>query len=220
MKIIKPTAGIVGTIDGQAVLKHIERCGRTCYKSEDKITDGSAEKFIKMLINSGHESVLEHFSFTAKFICDRGISHEAVRHRIASYSQESSRYCNYSNDKFDSSIGVIDIASGIQIDQKMRRLSADEINLIVCEWTQAMEDAEKHYMKMIELGATAQMARGVLPNSTKTEVTMTANLREWRHFFKLRTSKASHPQMIEVANILLEDVKKKIPIIFDDIGGE
>lgn len=220
MKIIKPTAGIVGTIDGQAVLKHIERCGRTCYKSEDKITDGSAEKFIKMLINSGHESVLEHFSFTAKFICDRGISHEAVRHRIASYSQESSRYCNYSNDKFDSSIGVIDIASGIQIDQKMRKLSADEINLIVCEWTQAMEDAEKHYMKMIELGATAQMARGVLPNSTKTEVTMTANLREWRHFFKLRTSKASHPQMIEVANILLEDVKKKIPIIFDDIGGE
>ena len=200
-------------------LKHIERIGRVCYKSEGNITeDGeSAKKFVKMLINRGHEAMIEHSSLSVKFTVDRGVSHELVRHRIASFAQESTRYVNYSLDKFGNEINVIDIKEGIALDNKMKNMDAEIIELIIKEWLLAMEDAEKHYMRMIELGATPQIARSVLPNSTKTEITITANYREWRKFFKLRVPNTAHPQMREVTIPLLKELKVLLPVIFEDI---
>ena len=205
--------------NGLQELKHIERIGRVCYKSEGKITeDGeSAKKFVKMLITRGHEAMLEHSTLAVKFTVDRGVSHEIVRHRIASFAQESTRYVNYSLDKFGSEVNYIDIEEGIHLDNKMKEMDGETISAIVSEWQEAMLAAEQHYMKMLELGATPQIARSVLPNSTKTELTVTANYREWRNFFKLRTEKTAHPQMREVAIPLLEELKTKIPVIFEDI---
>ena len=193
-----------------------------CYKSEGKITeDGeSAKKFVKMLIDRMHEAMIEHSSLSVKFVVDRGVSHELVRHRIASFAQESTRYVNYSLEKFGNEINVIDIRNGIDLDNKMKNMDSDTISAIMGEWCLAMEDAEKHYMKMIELGATPQIARSVLPNSTKTEITITANYREWRNFFKLRVPNTAHPQMREVTIPLLKELKRRLPIIFDDIEIE
>ena len=203
-------------------LKHIERIGRVCYKSEANITeDGeSAKKFVQMLINRGHEAMIEHSSLSVKFTVDRGVSHEFVRHRIASFAQESTRYVNYSLDKFGNEINVIDIRGGIALDNKMKNMDSEIIELIIQEWLLAMEDAEKHYMKMMELGATPQIARSVLPNSTKTEITITANYREWRNFFKLRVPSTAHPQMREITIPLLKELKILLPIIFEDIEEE
>lgn len=203
-------------------LKHIEKIGRVCYKSEGKITkDGeSAKKFVKMLIDRGHEAMIEHSSLSVKFVVDRGVSHELVRHRIASFAQESTRYVNYSLDKFGNEINVIDIRDGIDLDNKMKNMDSSIIDAILREWFSAMKDAEKHYMKMIELGATPQIARSVLPNSTKTEITITTNYREWRNFFKLRVPATAHPQMREVTIPLLKELKNRLPIIFDDIKEE
>lgn len=217
MRVLKPSFIIESEVDGEKILKHLEKVGRTCYKSEDRITEGSAEKFIKGIVDRGHEAVIEHHNITVRFICDRGVTHEIVRHRIASYAQESTRYCNYANDKFGNEISVIDVEGGIMLDTKMKDMSDETIQEIINEWMRAMEDAERHYDRMIELGATPQIARGVLPNSLKTEIVVTMNLREWRHFFKLRTDKAAHPQMREIAIPLLEEFKKLIPIVFDDI---
>lgn len=201
-------------------LKHIEQVARTCYKSEDKITpDGeSAKKMVRNLIAAGHEAMIEHSTLSVKFIVDRGVSHEIVRHRIASFAQESTRYCNYTKDKFDNQISVINIGNGMRDDPKMSNI--DNIIEASSVWVEAMIEAEKAYNKLIELGASPQIARSVLPNSTKTEVVMTANYREWRNFFKLRTSRAAHPQIREVAIPLLNELKQKLPIIFDDIEAE
>lgn len=203
-------------------LQHIEKIGRVCYKSEDRITeDGeSAKKFVGMLIRNGHDAMIEHSSLSVKFTVDRGVSHELVRHRIASFAQESTRYCNYSNNKFGGECAYIDITPGMNLDTKMRNMSSEELTEVYIEWVSAMEDAEKHYMRMLELGATPQIARSVLPNSTKTEITITANYREWRNFFKLRVPKTAHPQMREVTIQLLNELKSKIPVIFDDIESE
>lgn len=205
-------------------LKHIEKIGRVCYKSENVITeDGeSAKRFVGMLIKNGHEAMIEHSSLSVKFVVDRGVSHELVRHRIASFAQESTRYCNYAKDKFGSECIFIDLYDGIRLDSKMKNMEADLINAVLAEWILAMEDAEKHYMKMLELGSTPQIARSVLPNSTKTEITITANYREWRNFFKLRVPGTAHPQMREVTIPLLKELKNKLPVIFDDIelGGK
>lgn len=205
MKIIEPYVEIVTPIDGAAVLKHIERCGRVCYKSEDRITEDSAERFIRSILRRGHESVLEHYSLTVRFVVDRGVSHEIVRHRIASYSQESSRYCNYANGKFGGEITVI----------KPCFFKAGSPEYIA--WKNACQGAEDAYMAMLEDGCSPEQARDVLPTSLKTELMMTANLREWRHFLKLRTDKAAHPQMREVAVPLLLMLKERIPAVFDDI---
>lgn len=205
MKIIKPSVEIISDVSGEAVLKHLELCGRTCYKSEGKITDDSFAGFIKGIIKRGHEAVLEHFSITVRFICDRGVSHEIVRHRLASYCQESTRYCNYSKDDFDSEIAVIEPFY----------LTPD--TFAYDEWKQACMRAESAYFHLLDWGCSPQEARAVLPNSLKTEVVMTANIREWRHFFKLRCAKAAHPQMREVATPLLNLMQKKLPILFDDI---
>ena len=224
MNILKAGFEILTPISegGIEELKHIEKIGRVCYKSEGKITeDGeSAKKFVKMLIDRGHEAMIEHSSLSVKFVVDRGVSHELVRHRIASFAQESTRYVNYSLEKFGNEINVIDIRNGINLDNKMKNMDSDTISAIMGEWCLAMEDAEKHYMKMIELGATPQIARSVLPNSTKTEITITANYREWRNFFKLRVPNTAHPQMREVTIPLLKELKRRLPIIFDDIEIE
>ena len=205
--------------DGIDELKHIERIGRVCYKSEDRITeDGeSAKKFVKMLIDRGHEAMIEHSSLSVRFTVDRGVSHELVRHRIASFAQESTRYVNYSLDRYGNEINVIHIEKGITLDKKMNNMDANTIAAVIEEWERAMEDAEKHYMKMIELGATPQIARSVLPSSTKTELVITANYREWGAFFKLRISATAHPQMREITIPLLEELKKRLPVIFDGI---
>ena len=193
------------------MIKKIEKIGRVCYKSESNISDGSAERFIANLLKRGHESVIEHEAVTVRVICDRGITHEIVRHRIASYSQESTRYCNYAGDKFGNEITVIDIAGGFEYDLE------NENDLKKYEaWMRAMENAEKSYFEMLELGATPQEARSVLPNSLKTEIVMTMNLRAWRNFFRLRCDHHAHPQMREVANIALQVFKEKLPIFFSD----
>lgn len=205
MKIISPSFEILTPLDGQAVLKHIELCGRVCYKSEDKITGTSAATFVANIIKRGHEAVLEHFNITVKFICDRGVSHELVRHRLASYCQESTRYCNYSKDGFGGEITVIwpcFLAKGSTAMQ---------------HWVWACRQAEASYFNMLTFGCTPQEARSVLPNSLKTEVVMTANLREWRHFFKLRTAPAAHPQMRELAIPLLRRMQEMVPVVFDDL---
>ena len=205
MEIIKPYHDFITHINGEQMLKHIELCGRVCYKSEHKITDDSYLSFAKSIVKRGHESVLEHISITVKIICDRGVSHEIVRHRVASYSQESTRYCNYIKEDFGGEITVIE--------PHFLERGTDGWKY----WAEACETAEKCYFDMLNWGCTPQEARAVLPNSLKTEGVMTANLREWRHFFKLRTDKAAHPQMREVAIPLLNDFKRLIPVIFDDI---
>ena len=200
-------------------LQHIEKIGRVCYKSEDYITeDGeSARKFVATLIRNGHEAMIEHSFLSVKFTVDRGVSHELVRHRIASFAQESTRYCNYAKDKFGAECAFIDLEPGIMLDNKMKKMSGEEIALVMAEWTSAMEDAERHYMRLLELGATPQIARAVVPNSTTTEITVSANYREWRNFFKLRVPADVHPQMREVTIPLLRELKGMIPVIFDDI---
>lgn len=206
MKIIQPSAEFITPIDSDYIFKTLETIGRTAYQSFDKDPDGSkAKEFVINIIDRGHESVIEHISLTAKFIVDRGVSHELVRHRIASFTQESTRYCNYANDKFGNELTFIDIRPF---------MTKEEADL----WEDSMFIAEKDYTYLIDHGCSPQIARSVLPNSLKTEVIMTANLREWRHFFKLRCSKAAHPQMQQVANMLLNEVMESdIHIIFKDI---
>ena len=219
MKVLKPQHVIIGKdqIEGHKILKHIEKIARTCYKSEDLINDESAEKMIKKLIKLNHLAMIEHASVSVLFTCDRGVTHEIVRHRVASYAQESTRYVNYSKDKFGNEIGYIDIAGGIALDTKMKDLPVETIDTIISEWNQACIDAEKHYMKMLELGATPQIARSVLNNSTKSDINVTMNLREWRHFFELRCDSPAHPQMRELVIPLLKEMSELIPIVFDDL---
>ena len=205
MKIINPSFEILSPVDGQAILQHIERCGRVCYKSEDKITDTSAQTFVGSIIKRGHEAVLEHASVTVKFVVDRGVSQEIVRHRLAAYCQESTRYCNYSKDGFG---GQVTFIQPNFLDRGTRGWEL---------WVLACEQAEKAYFDLLNWGCSPQEARAVLPNSLKTEVVMTANLREWRHFFKLRTAPAAHPQMREVTIPLLRRMQELIPVVFDDI---
>ncbi|WP_244833271.1 FAD-dependent thymidylate synthase [Clostridium sp. BJN0001] len=205
MKIIKPEVILEDEVNQDKILKKLERIGRVCYKSENRINDDSAEKFIKAIIKRGHESVIEHISISMRVICDRGVTHEIVRHRVASYSQESTRYCNYSSDKFGGEMKFIKPCFFNENDENYKL------------WMQSMENVESTYNKMIENGATAQEARSILPNSIKTEIVMTMNLREWRHFFRLRSDKAAHPQMREVSDMILKVFKEKLPILFDDI---
>lgn len=185
MKIIDPSHKILDHIDRQEILNKIETIGRICYKSEG--TEYSAAKFVRMLIDRGHEAMIEHVSISVLFVTDRGVSHELVRYRIASYAQESTRYCNYSSDRFDNEITVV----------RPPHVSGS--------WIVAMEAAEKAYMGMIATGFSAQDARSVLPHSLKTEIVVAANLREWRHILKLRTAPDAHPQMRQLMIPLLYD---------------
>lgn len=208
MKIIKPSFEILTPINRQEILKHLETVARTCYKSEDKITEESAPKMVKALIRSQHTAMIEHFSISVKMVVDRGVSHEIVRHRVASYAQESTRYCNYSQGKFGSEITVIE------------PLFFDKNSVEYSIWKDSCLQAEKAYNELIQIGRTPQEARSVLPNSLKTEIVVTMNLREWIHFFNLRavgTTGDPHPQMKEIAVMVLEKFSNELPEIFGDI---
>ena len=200
-----PEVKLIKLLDSKDIMSTIEKAGRICYKSEGLIKEGSADKFIGGIIKRGHESVIEHISISAIIITDRATSHQIVRHRIASYSQESQRYCNYSKDKFDNEITFIE------------PVFWNEESIIKSAWLDAMNNAAKSYFELIALGAKPEQARTVLPNSTKTELVMTMNLREWRHFLKLRTSEAADPQIREIAEMLLAQLNDYLPVIFNDI---
>ena len=204
-----------GVPDGKAILKIIEAAGRTCYKSEDKATEESAEDFVGGIIKRGHESVLEHCSLGVRIITDRGVSHEIVRHRLASYSQESTRYCDYGKKGEVVFIRPVWVEQGEWEDHfpgtMGRLLMPAEI------WHAACEESERLYLNLITAGWLPQQARTVLNNSLKTELVMTANIREWRHFFRLRASKAAHPQMRELALSMLKGFKEAVPVVFEDI---
>lgn len=240
MKIIKAGYQIINPdIDdpngASKIYKMIERAGRTCYKSEDKITDDSAEKFVRGLIKRGHEAMIEHASMTVVFTTDRGVSHEIVRHRIASFAQESTRYCNYSGDKFDKEVTFIRPCFFDEISEERAAKIIHEYEEHGCsgiyeqfsererqyiDWYYACICSEESYFGMLKDGATPQEARSVLSNSLKTEIVVTMNMREWRHFLKLRAARVSgkpHPQMLEIAVPLLNELRLKLPAIFDDI---
>jgi thymidylate synthase (FAD) len=198
MKFIEPYVEIE-EIDGIALLKKIEKAGRTCYQSEARITSDSYIRFIKGIIARGHLSVIEHVVVTAKVVCDRGVSHEIVRHRIASYSQESTRYVNYKE-------GIEVIQPPYIIDQ-----------VALAKWEASMLHAENTYKDLISLKVAPEIARSVLPTALATELIMTMNLREWRHFLTIRRSKGAHPQIAQIANMLLIKLQKAIPVIFEDL---
>ena len=205
MRIINPSFEIINRPNGHEVLRHLELCGRVCYKSEDAISDESAERLIRMMLERGHESPIEHFSVSVRIICDRGVSHEWVRHRIASFSQESTRYCNYQKSKFGSELTFI------------RPYFAEEGSKLFDIWKSSMQQAETAYFEMLNCGAKPEDARSVLPNSLKTEFICTMNLREWRHFFRLRCAPAAHPPMREISIPLLHEFQKMIPVLFDGL---
>jgi len=205
MKVIEPHIDILHMPDGDTILKHLELAARTCYKSEDKIKTGSAAGLLKGLIKSGHHSILEHISITVRIVCDRGITHEIVRHRLCSFSQESTRYANYAKEKFGSEITVIR--------PFFWEPDSDEYR----QWASAIQATEKAYLNLIEKGASAQQARSVLPNSLKTEIIVTANIREWRHIFNLRCNQASHPQIRQIMLPLLDTFNRKIPVLYQDL---
>lgn len=200
------------------VLSLIEQCGRTCYKSEDKITESSAKSFVEKLNKLGHGSVLEHSQITVKFWTDRGISHELVRARLASYSQESTRYCRYSGDmEFIRPVWCSKNVLGVWDD--LGAFNYNEWDIFDAEflWLCACEDSQRYYLKLLEEGWSPQKARQVLNHSLKTEIVMTTNIREWQHTLKLRTSSAAHPQIRSLMFNLLYDLQQQIPIVFDDI---
>ena len=202
MKIQKAQI-LVPKTDANMILKKLERYGRVCYKSEDKFGENISSGMLKTLVAKNHESVLEHEKLTMLFIIDRGVSHELVRHRIASYSQESTRYCNYSKDKFGNELTFIE---PVFFDEAARKI-----------WADTLEDIERNYFKLLELGATPQEARSILPNSLKTEIVVTMNFRALRNFLKLRTSPSAHPQIKEVAIPLLLYLKERFEPLFADI---
>lgn len=204
IEIIEPSVILYQDKNSEDILISIERAGRTCYKSEDKITPSSAKEFVKAILKRGHESVIEHEKVTVRVICDRGVTHEIVRHRIGSYSQESTRYVNYMNKPMQFI--------------KPCFWCKESINYGV--WKQSITLSAMAYEALINDKASPQEARSVLPNSLKTEIVITYNLREWRYFFKLRCSKAAHPQMRQVANLILKEMKAYLPEIFEDYKVE
>ncbi len=210
MKVVKPTWRIAAMTEADPVrlMEHLEAMGRICYQSEDATMAYSYENFLKSIISKGHEAVLEHATVTSVVVCDRGITHEIVRHRLASYCQESTRYCNYSRGKFGNEIRVVQ--------PPFWEESSDEYHA----WYDSCQRAEYAYLHLLKSGATPQQARAVLPNSTRTQIAITMNIREWRYFFRLRCSPAAHPQMIEIARKGLLEMYDYFPCLFEDIYKE
>lgn len=208
MKVIKAGYTIDNPEIFDGMIKRIEKAGRTCYKSDSKIADNKADDFVRAIIKRGHTSVIEHGGLiSVRFIVDRGISHEIVRHRIASFAQESTRYCNYTKDRFGGDLTFIE------------PLFWTPGSLPFKAWVIQCQRAEETYNYLISLGATPQEARSVLPNSLKAELVMTANPREWRSFFELRCSDGAHPQIREVAKPLLKDFIHRAPALFEDLAA-
>lgn len=234
MKLINPKVEIIDKINGSEILKRIEKVARTCYKSEEYISedDSSAKKLITNLVKSNHHAMLEFVDITVKFTCSRSIANEIVRCRLASYAQESTRYCNYSKDKFDHDITYV-IPTNLDLPEgkytnwdndwcdvaelKILHPEADNLNDAANCFLQSIKNSEYYYFKLLDNGCKPQEAREVLPHALKTELNMKCNLREWRHFFELRCSGAAHPDIKFLALALLEQFHKEIPIIFDDL---
>jgi len=204
MHIIEPSYSILAIMPDDP-LAHIEAAGRTCYKSEAKIGPGTAEKFVRMILSRGHESVVEHASMSVRFVCDRGVSHELVRHRLCAFSQESTRYCNYSRGQYGGDLAFI-CPPFFELESDFE------------QWRGACSESENIYLSLVSAGAKPEQARSVLPNSLKTEIVVTANLREWRHIFRLRTSAKAHPQMRELMRPLLRECRQRVPVLFEDVG--
>ena len=204
MKIVKPVVEIE-KVDYNKIMKNLERACRTCYRSENNITEESYKTLLKNCINRGHESILEHEKITIRMICDVGVYKDLTRHRIASFSIESTRYCNYGKDKFENEIKFIE------------PVNIDENTEIYEEWKTACSEIEKHYLKMASLGATPDQMRMILPHSTAAQVTMTANIREWKHILALRANAHAHPAVEQVMIPILIHFKEKMPEIFDNI---
>jgi len=198
MEIIEQSVELLSEIDSENIYKQIELFGRNCYKSEEFIKDKSSEQFIKMLLKRNHLSVFEHFIISFRIITDRGISHELVRHRIASYSQESTRYCNYNNKKFNRNIKFIKIP---------------DLNL--SEQEEICKYLENKYFDLIENGVKPEIARNILPTCLKTEIIATMNIRQWIYFLNLRLTKYNHPQMQEIANMIYKILNSNLDLIFN-----
>ena len=204
MKIIEPLIE-VEKFDGIKIMKNIERACRTCYRSEGLITEDSYKKLLKNCINRGHESVLEHEKITIRMICDIGVYKDLTRHRFGSFSIESTRYCNYGKDKFENEIKFI------------KPCNIDGSSELYSNWISAMDFIEKEYIAMSKNGATPDQMRMILPHSTAAEVTMTANIREWRHILDLRTKQMTHPAIRQLLIPLLLYFKQEMPELFDKI---
>lgn len=197
MRVVQQSAELLTPIKEGEMLELLEKAGRVCYKSESRIYNGSAPVFVQNIVKNNHQSVLEHISLSFRLITDRGVSHELVRHRLASYSQESTRYVRYDGIEFVEPIGM----------------PPNAISL----WADAMEEAESAYLQMLAERISPEQARSVLPNSTKTELIMTANLREWKHILYLRTSIAAHPQMRDLADKIKRILEFNYPTIFKEV---
>ena len=206
VKIVAPKVEVLTPLDGDAILKHLELCARNCYKSEDKITSDSAQLMVRKLLEMGHEAMIEHYNLTVKITCDLGVYKDLTRHRHVSYAIESTRYCNYSKGKFGNELSV------------MKPCHIKEETPEYQLWLETMQQIEKNYNAMAALGCKPDQLRMLLPHSVKADVIMTANLREWRHIFKLRCAPAAHPTVQEIMKMLLGTLKREIPVIFDDIS--
>lgn len=204
MKIIEPTMQ-VEKVDYKQIMKNLERACRTCYRSEGKITEESYKTLLKNCINRGHESILEHEKVTIRMVCDIGVYKDLTRHRIASFSIESTRYCNYGKDKFDNEIKFI------------KPVNMEEGTELYNRWYSTCKTIEENYIEMSKLEATPDQLRMLLPHSTAAEVTMTANIREWKHIFSLRCTKHTHPAVEQLMIPLLLKFKKEMPEIFGNI---
>ena len=203
MRLVEPWIK-VENFDGVKIMKRIERACRTCYRSEDKISEESYKNLLTNCLNRGHESVLEHEKITVRIYSDIGTYKDLTRHRFASFSVESTRYCSYNKDKYGNEITVV---NPVYMEDKE----------VFETWKKAIEDMEKAYMKMKELGASTDMCREILPHSTAAEYTMTANIREWKHILELRTTNHVHPAIRQVLIPLLLLFKEQMPEIFGDI---
>lgn len=207
MKIIEPNVEIITDLDNNKILKQIELAARNCYKSEDKITDdvSSAEKIVKMLLDNHHEAMIEFADIMVRLICDIGVYKDISRHRHVSFAIESTRYCNYSKGKFGNEISFIKPCNIIE--------NTEEYNI----WYNCMKNIEDSYNSMAKLGCKPDQLRMLLPHSTAASVVMKANVREWRHILKLRTSNAAHPSVQQVMKMVLNKFKENIPLLFNDI---
>ena len=217
MITIKASFEILSKINGDSILRAIELAGRVCYKSEENITKESAKRFVSIIIKRGHESVLEHQSISVRFISNRGFTHENVRHRIGSYSQESTRFCNYSKDKFNNQITCIDLVAALELQNLIKNFSQARKDKILFIFEQAWVSAEKYYFELLSADCTPEIARNALPIGLKTEIIVTYNLRQWREFFRQRAAPEAHPNMRELTIPLLKEFQNKIPIIFDSV---
>lgn len=206
VRIVEPSYEVWTPLDGDYILKFIEKCARNCYKSEGAIEQGSAQRMVRKLIDLGHTAMLEHYNITVKITCDLGVYKDITRHRHVSYAIESTRYCNYYKDKFGSELTIV---RPFHIEPESEMYNA---------WYKGVCEIEKQYMEMCKLGAKADQARMLLPHSVKADVVMTANIREWRHIFNLRTAPAAHPSVQQIMKQVLAEFRKNIPVLFDDVG--